>query len=85
MSDQEKRIQEIIDDLKRSTSRSCLERTERMRKLDIAFAVALILVVVLFGVGLLAVQRSRNVIYYSHQTAIPLPEWTRYAEAEVSA
>lgn len=49
-----------------------------MRKLDIAFAIALILVVALFGAGLLAVQHSRNVVYYSHRAAVPMPEWTRY-------
>ena len=62
-----------------------MERTVRMRKLDIAFAIALILVVVLFGTGLLAVQHTRNVVYYSHRAAVPMPEWTRYEEAAVSA
>lgn len=56
-----------------------------MRKLDIAFAIALILVVVLFGAGLLAVQHSRNVVYYSHRAAVPMPEWTRYEKAGTSA
>lgn len=49
-----------------------------MRKLDIAFAIALILTVVLFGAGLLDVRHTRNVIYYSHRAAVPMPEWTRY-------
>lgn len=52
--------------------------SEHMRKLDIAFAIALIMVVVLLGMGLLAVQHTRNVIYYSHRAAVPMPEWTRY-------
>ena len=56
-----------------------------MRKLDIVFAIALILVVVLFGTGLLAVQHTRNVIYYSHRAAVPMPQWTRYEKAGTSA
>ena len=56
-----------------------------MRKLDIAFAIALILVVVLLGAGLLTVQHTRNVIYYSHRAAVPMPEWTRYEKAGTSA
>ena len=62
-----------------------MERTVHMRKLDIAFDIALILVVALFGAGLLAVQHTRNVIYYSHRAAVPLPEWTRYEKAGTSA
>ena len=65
-----------------------MERTVRMRKLDIAFAIALIIIIVLFGAGLLVVQRSHNTVFYwssGTRTAVPVPEWTRYEEAEVSA
>lgn len=58
-----------------------------MRKLDIAFAVALILIVILFGTGLLVVQRYRNIAYCYKENgiAIPMPGWTKYPKNGTSA
>ena len=54
---------------------------------DVAFAAALVLIIVLFGTGLLIVQRSRNMVFYSHEqnTAVPIPAWQQGRTEETSA
>jgi len=58
-----------------------------IRKLDIAFFVAIVAVAIVLGSAILLSKRTINMDFYyqDQRTAVPMPEWTRYKEAGVSA
>lgn len=58
-----------------------------IRKLDIAFFLAPLVVTITLGSAILLSNRPINMDFYyqDQRTAVPMPEWTRYKEAGVSA